>query len=49
MINEHLYSLKNLSYKPFTDIGHSLHRIPGLDLFEIAQCRRCEADNNPRH
>jgi hypothetical protein len=38
MIDKRLYPLKNFSDKPFTDIGHSLPRIPSLDLFEIAQC-----------
>jgi len=47
MIDKRLDPLKNLGHKPFTDIGHSLPRIPGFDLFEIALCRRCEADNNP--
>ena len=49
MIGQRLDPLKDLSYQPFTDIRHALPRIPGLDLLQIAHCRRCEADNNPRH
>ena len=50
MINKLFDPLKDLNYQPFTEIGHALPRISGLDLHEIAQCRRCETDNNnPRH
>jgi len=38
MIDKRLDTLKDLSYQPFTDIGHALPRLPGLDLLEIAQC-----------
>ena len=47
MIDKRLDPLKDLGYRPFTDIGDALPRIPGLDLLEISQCRLCEADNNP--
>jgi hypothetical protein len=35
MIDKRLDPLKNFGYEPFTDIGHALPRIPGLDLLEI--------------
>ncbi len=37
IIGKHLDPLKDLSYRPFTDIRHALPRTPGLDLLEIAQ------------
>jgi hypothetical protein len=36
MIDKRLDPMKDLGYQPFTDIGHALPRIPGLDLLEIA-------------
>jgi hypothetical protein len=48
MIDKRLDPLKDLSYQPFTDIGHALPRLPSLDLLEIAQYQLCKADNKPR-
>lgn len=49
MVDQDPDALEHFLYKPGPYVGHSLFCVPGLYLFEIAECGLGKSDGNPGH